>query len=183
MTNKERGPEWQGDDSFGPGWGNQTAHDAHVLSEPTGEPAAGEEFGAGARAGNLTKGGYGASAGGSGFAIRDAAWHEDVEKIREHMEVLGADGLHVGTVDCLRGGHIVLTRSDAAAGGAHHGIPAGWVAKVDGKVHLNLDAAEARTRWRVEPRSRALFEREDSGSDGPHALERAFSGTYPKEKK
>jgi hypothetical protein len=179
MINKERGPEWQGDDSFGPGWGNQTAHDAHVLAEPV----AGEEFGAGARAGNLTKGGYGAAPGGSGFAIRDASWHEDVEKIKAHMEVLGADGGHVGTVDCLRGGHIVLTKSDADADDAHHGIPAGWVAKVDRKVHLNLPAAEARTRWRVEPRSRALFEREDSGSDGPHILDRAFSGTYPDEKK
>jgi hypothetical protein len=146
MINKERGPEWQGDDSFGPGWGNQTAHDAHVLAEPV----AGEEFGAGARAGNLTKGGYGAAPGGSGFAIRDASWHEDVEKIKAHMEVLGADGGHVGTVDCLRGGHIVLTKSDADADDAHHGIPAGWVAKVDRKVHLNLPAAEARTRWRVD---------------------------------
>ena len=183
MTNKERGPEWQGDDSFGPGWGNQTTHDAHALSEPAGQRVAGEEFGAGVLAGNLTKGGYGASAGGGGFAIRDASWHEDVEKIREHMEVVGADGAHVGTVDCLRGGHIVLTRSDAVAGGEHHGIPAGWVAKVDNKVHLSLAAAEARTRWRVEPRSRALFEREDSGSDGPHILDRAFKGTYSDEKK
>ena len=183
MTGKDRPTEWQGDDSFGPGWGNQTAHDAHVPGGAAGEPPEGEAFGCGARAGNLTRGGYGAAPGGGGFAIRDASWHEDVEKIREHMDVLGSDGGHVGTVDCLRGGHIVLTRSDPDAGGAHHGIPAGWVAKVDNKVHLNLAAAEAKTRWRVEPRSRALFEREDSGSDGPHALERAFSGTYPKEKK
>jgi hypothetical protein len=177
MTNKERGPEWQGDDSFGPGWGNQTTHEPHLAEEP----AAGADFGSGAQAGNLTKGGYGAAPGG--FAIRDASWHEDVEKIRAHMEVLGADGGHVGTVDCLRGGHIVLTKNDPAAGGAHHGIPAGWVAKVDKKVHLSLAAAEAQARWRVEGRSRALFERENSGSDGPHALDRAFSGTYPREKK
>jgi hypothetical protein len=179
MTNNERGPQWQGDDSFGPGWGNQTTHEPPVAEEPV----AGEDFGAGAQAGSLTKGGYGAAAGGGGFAIRDATWHEDVEKIREHMEVLGSDGEHVGTVDCLRGGHIVLTKSDPAAGGAHHGIPAGWVAKVDSKVHLNLPAAEAKTRWRVEGRSRALFERENSGSDGPHFLGHAFSGTYSDPKK
>ena len=178
MTGKERGPEWQGDDSFGPGWGNQTTHDPDLT-----EGAEGQNFGAGAKAGDLTKGGYAAAPGGSGFAIRDEAWHEDVEQIRAHMEVLGADGDHVGTVDCLRGGHIVLTRSDPAAGGQHHGIPCGWVAKVDKKVHLNLDAAEARRRWRVEERSRALFERTDSGSDGPHILDRAFSGTYKDEKK
>jgi hypothetical protein len=178
MTGKERGPEWQGDDSFGPGWGNQTTHEPHLTDE-----AAGEDFGAGAKAGSLTRGGYGASPGGSGFAIRDAAWHEDVEKIRAPMEVRGSDGGHVGTVDCLRGAHIVLTKSDVTSGGVHHGIPAGWVARVDDKVHLNLTAAEARTRWRVEGRSRALFEREDSGSDGPHILDRAFRGTYPGEKK
>jgi hypothetical protein len=173
MTGKERGPEWQGDDSFGAGWGNQTAHDPQ-----TDEPEAGAEFGRDARAGELTRGGYGAAPGGSGFAIRDAHWHEDVEKIRAHMEVLGSDGLHVGTVDCLRGEHIVLTKSDPVAGGVHHGIPAGWVGKVDDKVHLTLSAPEARTRWREEGRSRALFEQERSGSDGPHGLERAFSGTY-----
>lgn len=178
MTGKERGPEWQGDDSFGPGWGNQTTPEPQAGEEP----AAGADFGSGAQAGNLTRGGYGAAPGG-GFAIRDAAWHEDVEKIREHMEVLGSDGGHVGTVDALRGDHIVLTRSDPAAGGAHHGIPAGWVAKVDNKVHLNLATAEARAQWRVEGRSRALFERENSGSDGPHILDRAFSGTYRDEKK
>jgi hypothetical protein len=179
MTGNERGPEWQGDDSFGPGWGNQTTHEPQA-PEP---PAAGEDFGKGAKAGNLVRDGYGASPGGSGFAIRDASWHDDVEKVRAHMEVIGADGVHVGTVDALRGAHIVLTRSDPAAGGEHHGIPAAWVAKVDGKVHLNLSGAEAKTRWRVEGRSRALFEREDSGSDGPHVLDRAFSGTYPDEKK
>lgn len=179
MTNKERGPEWQGDDSFGGGWGNQTTHEPSLADEPV----AGEGFGRDAQAGTLTKGGYGAAPGGSGFAIRNEAWHEDVEKVRTHMEVLGSDGLHVGTVDCLRGDHIVLTKGDPAAGGAHHGIPAGWVAKVDKQVHLNLAAAEARTHWRVEGRSRALFERENSGSDGPHMLDRAFHGTYTEEKK
>ena len=178
MTGKERGPEWQGDDNFGAGWGNQTTHDPHLT-----EAAEGQNFGAGAKAGDLTQGGYGAAPGGSGFAVRDAHWHEDVEKVRAHMEVRGADGGHVGMVDCLRGEHIVLTKSDATAGGAHHAIPMGWVGKVDDKVHLTVDTAEAMRRWRTEERSRALFERPDSGSDGPHILDRAFSGTYPDEKK
>src|SRR5436190_7628194 len=140
MTGNDRSPEWQGDDSFGPGWGNQVVQDQHA----TDEHVEGAEFGSGANAGTLTRGGYGAAPGGGGFAIRDAHWHEDFEKIKAHMEVLGADGRHVGTVDCLRGEHIVLTRSDPAAGGVHHGIPAGWVTKVDTKVHLNLEAHEAR---------------------------------------
>jgi hypothetical protein len=179
MTGKERGPEWQGDDSFGPGWGNQITREAQAADAP----AAGADFGAGVRAGDLTQGGYGASPGGSGFAIRDAAWHEDVEKIRPHMDVRGSDGGHVGMVDALRGEHIVLTKRDATAGGAHHAIPAGWVTKVDDKVHLSLPADEAMARWRTEERSRALFEREDSGSDGPHILDRAFKGTYPENDK
>jgi len=182
MTGKERGPEWQGDDSFGPGWGNQTTHEPQAR-ESSEEIVAGEDFGRDARAGSLTRGGYGAAPGGSGFAIRDASWHEDVEKITPQMEVRGSDGGHVGMVDCLRGEHIVLTKSDATAGGLHHAIPAGWVGKVDDKVHLTIGAADAMTRWRVEDRSRALFERENSGSDGPHILDRAFHGTYSDEKK
>jgi len=183
MSNKERGPEWQGDDSFGPGWGNQTTNEP-LTAAADGETApAGEDFERDAQAGSLTRGGYGASPGGSGFAIRDAAWHSDVERVRPHMEVRGADNGHVGMVDCLRGEHIVLTRRDVTAGGEHHAIPAGWVTKVDDKVHLSLAADEAMRRWRTEERSRALFEREDSGSDGPHVLNRAFSGTYSDEKK
>ena len=27
----------------------------------------------------------------------------DAQKIKEHMEVLGSDGKHVGTVDCMKG--------------------------------------------------------------------------------
>lgn len=179
MTGNDRSPDWQGDDSFGPGWGNQTTHEPHLAEEH--EEAA--EFGSGARAGELVKGGYGAAPGGGGFAIRDAHWHEDVEKISAHMEVRGADGGHVGLVDCLRGEHIVLAKSDANASGVHHAIPFGWVARVDKHVHLNLGAADAMARWRTEERSRALFERERSGSDGPHGLERAFSGTYRDGKK
>ena len=37
------------------------------------------------------------------------------ENIREHMEVIGADGAHVGTVDCVRGDRIVLSKSDSTA--------------------------------------------------------------------
>lgn len=105
-----------------------------------------------------------------------------VGRVKEHMEVLGSDDGHVGTVDCTRGDHIVLTRSDPSAGGIHHSIPCGWIDRVDDKVRLNLTAEEARERWRSEDRSRALFEREDSGTRGPHMLNRSFAGTYPDEK-
>jgi hypothetical protein len=52
----------------------------------------------------------------------------DTTKIREHMEVLAADGEHVGTVDHLKGtDQIKLTKKDPAAGGKHHLVPAAWV--------------------------------------------------------
>ncbi|WP_243451073.1 DUF2171 domain-containing protein [Sphingosinicella sp. CPCC 101087] len=98
-------------------------------------------------------------------------------RVTEHMEVVGSDGSHVGTVDRTHGDSIVLTKSDPNAGGHHHSIPCGWVETVDDKVRLNLSAEEAMERWRDEDRSRALFER-PSGVRGPHVLNRSFSGTY-----
>jgi hypothetical protein len=68
--------------------------------------------------------------------------------IKEHMEVLGADGKHVGTVDCMKGSDkIVLTKSDPSSGGQHHVIPADWVDKVDDKVRLKKTAKDAMTQW------------------------------------
>jgi hypothetical protein len=104
-----------------------------------------------------------------------------VGRIREHMDVTGSDGGHVGTVDCTRGDRVVLTRSDEASGGVHHVIPCAWIDKVEDKVVLNIEAGEARRRWETENRSRALFEREDRGRRGPHMLNRSFAGTYSDE--
>ncbi len=43
------------------------------------------------------------------------------EDIKEHMEVIGSDGEHVGTVDHLEGtDKIKLTKSDEKSGGKHH---------------------------------------------------------------
>ena len=174
MNNNERGPEWRGGDSFGSGWGNQTPQD-----EPAAEEGTDGSFGRDAAAGGLTRGSAGYRSGGEGpdFAIRNAQWHEAIERIRAPMAVVGADGGHVGTVDKVRGEHIILTKGDEAAGNAH-AVPCGWIERVDDKVVLGIGAAEAKARWRTEGRSRALFERETSGSDGPHILGQSFSGTY-----
>ena len=68
--------------------------------------------------------------------------------IRENMEVLGSDGVHVGTVDHLESNDEVrLARDDPDAGGEHHYIPLAWVVHVEMKVHLNRPGAEARARW------------------------------------
>jgi hypothetical protein len=117
----------------------------------------------------------------SGWRARRGEQRAAVGRVKEHMEVTGSDGSHVGTVDCTRGDRIILTRSDEAAGGIHHSVPCGWVESVDDKVVLNIDGEEARRRWQTENRSRALFEREDLGRRGPHVLNRSFAGTYPDE--
>jgi hypothetical protein len=66
------------------------------------------------------------------------------------MEVVGSDGIHVGTVDHMEGAdQVKLTKSDQAAGGEHHFIPLAWVQRVDDKVHLRQAAAEAKARWKT----------------------------------
>lgn len=99
-------------------------------------------------------------------------------RVSEQMEVVGSDGSHLGTVDKVRGERIILTKNDENAGGHHHSIPCSWIDKVEDKVTINKTAQEAMRSWRDEDTRRALFEREDQGSDGPHALDRSFSGTY-----
>ena len=71
----------------------------------------------------------------------------DTSQIREHMEVVGSDGQHVGTVDKVEGGRIKLTRRDPAAGGEHHYIDAGLVQGVDAQVRLSQPADQVRGGW------------------------------------
>ncbi len=82
---------------------------------------------------------------------------DQLGKVGEHMEVVGSDGEHVGTVDKVRGDHILLTRNDADAGGRHHSIPSRWIQSVDGKVTLAKTAAEAKRQWQEEDRNQAMF--------------------------
>jgi hypothetical protein len=70
--------------------------------------------------------------------------------IKEHMEVVGVDGVHVGTVDHMEGpDQVQLTKTDEDAGGEHHFIPLAWVDHVDSKVHLKQSGAEAKARWKT----------------------------------
>ena len=67
--------------------------------------------------------------------------------IRGHADIIGADGVHVGTVDHVEGDRIKLTRADSGEGyhkGHHHFVPLRFVASVaDGAVRLwaNADVA------------------------------------------
>jgi len=70
-----------------------------------------------------------------------------IEDIREDMEVIGADGVHVGTVDKVEGKRIKLVRADSGMGshkGHHHFISVGLVAGVEGdqvRLSANGDVA------------------------------------------
>jgi hypothetical protein len=67
--------------------------------------------------------------------------------VREHMEVIGADGVHIGTVDKVEGDRIKLTKSDSGEGhhaGHHHYVEGSLVAEVEGqKVRLSATGANA----------------------------------------
>ncbi len=71
----------------------------------------------------------------------------DPSAIREHLEVVGSDGEHVGRVDHVHRDMIELAKLDLAAGFKHHLIPLSWVERVDEHVHLSLTRDEARARW------------------------------------
>lgn len=105
-----------------------------------------------------------------------------LSRVTEHMDVVGSDGAHVGTVDKVRGDRIVLTKNDSDAGGRHHSIPSRWIASVDDKVTITKTAEQAHAHWRDEERSQALFSdserRDDRDSGTSHHLSRSFSGTY-----
>lgn len=73
----------------------------------------------------------------------------DMNAIKEHDEVIGADGVHVGTVDHVEGNRIKLTKKDSGQGeheGHHHYISQGLIASVqDGVVRLSANADVAIT--------------------------------------
>ncbi len=104
---------------------------------------------------------------------------DGLRRVSEHMDVIGSDGAHVGTVDKVRGDRIILTKTDIDAGGHHHSIPSRWIQSVDDKVTLRKTADEAHAAWKDEERSGALFGgRDDQDWSRDRNLNRSFSGTY-----
>lgn len=70
-------------------------------------------------------------------------------EIREHMEVVGSDGHHVGKVDHVLGTDIELAKFDFGSGLKHHIIPTSWVDTInDDKVCLRVTKDEAKAGWR-----------------------------------
>ena len=77
-------------------------------------------------------------------------------RVKRNMEVIGADGVHIGTVDRVEKGRIRLAKADSGEGhhkGHYHFIDLALVADVEGqKVRLSANAAVA-----------VSFEEEESG--------------------
>lgn len=71
------------------------------------------------------------------------------EKITRGLEVIGADGVHVGTVEAVSEQRIKLSKADAGEGSHknhHHFIDLGLVAHIDEKVvRLSANGAVAVT--------------------------------------
>jgi len=78
----------------------------------------------------------------------------DLSAIREHMNIIGADGVHVGTVDKVEGDRIKLIKADSGSHDDHHHyVSGGLVAEVEGDtVRLSANGASA-----------VLLEEEESG--------------------
>ncbi|QNM82443.1 DUF2171 domain-containing protein [Sphingomonas sabuli] len=82
-----------------------------------------------------------------------------IEDVKEHMQVVDAEGTPVGKVDGIEGDRIKLTKDSSSAGigsheGHHHYLPTGLVAGVEGdtvRLSARLDALEA------------IFESEEGG--------------------
>jgi hypothetical protein len=72
-------------------------------------------------------------------------------KVRDHMEVMGSCGNHVGTVDHMEGNSIKLTRSDPMAEGQHHYIPLDWVESIESVVRLNKSCDDVHKEWQLAP--------------------------------
>lgn len=77
-----------------------------------------------------------------------------LDQVQEHMEVIGADGVHLGTVDRIEDGRIKLTRADSGSHDHHHYISGGLVAAIEGnQVRLSANADNA-----------AMLEEEEDGA-------------------
>jgi len=78
----------------------------------------------------------------------------NLTQISEHMEIIGADGVHVGTVDKVEGDRIKMTKADSGSHSDHHHyLSQGLIAEIEGnQIRLSASGASA-----------LLFEEEDDG--------------------
>ena len=95
----------------------------------------------------------------------------DLSNIAEHADVIGADGVHVGTVDHVMDGRLKLTRT-GSSDGHHRFIDGGLVADVEnGTVRLSANADVA---------VQLLAEDANDGDPGAdRRLEEGLEETFP----
>ena len=97
----------------------------------------------------------------------------ELSSIPPDAEVIGADGVHVGTVDHIAGSRLKLTRKDSSDG-RHHYIDGGLIAGIEGgQVRLSANAAVAVTLEDVDPDEVADNARLEEG------LEETFPASDP----
>ncbi len=78
----------------------------------------------------------------------------DLSQVRQHMDIVGADGVHVGTVDAVEGTRIKMIKADSGShSGHHHYLSGGLVAGVEGNV----------VRLSANGNNAALLEEEQGG--------------------
>ena len=72
-----------------------------------------------------------------------------IEGLKAGMEIIGADGVHIGTVDAIDGSRIRLTKADSGQGshaGHRHYLPSGLIAEIEGnRVRLSANGSVAIT--------------------------------------
>ncbi|WP_082617295.1 MULTISPECIES: DUF2171 domain-containing protein [Bosea] len=68
-----------------------------------------------------------------------------MEQVREGREIVGSDGVHVGTVDAVSGTLLKLKKSDPSSGGTHYYLDIGLIVAIEGnRAKLLVPAAEAK---------------------------------------
>lgn len=156
-----------GSETGGSGQMGQSADRANQMGQQPGRQAQGA-------AGRQQSGQMGAGSGAGQqqqFEGGDAGRFRD--QLREHMEVIGADGTHVGTIDCVKEDRLILTRGDSTDR-KHHALPLGLIAGIeDGKVrltangdvaHYGFEDAEEGADWSGESNTGATATDTQTGS-------------------
>lgn len=127
----------------------------------------------------------------SGWRTQRQSKREILAGLRDGMEVVGSDDQRIGSVDKVRGDRVILRKNDPEAGGVHRSLSCALIDRIDGdRLILAKPAEQAKAELQREDSGQAYSPQERDRSrndpvrgdasrdDGPHVLERSFSGTY-----
>lgn len=143
---QQQGQDGPGQSQPGQNQSGQTQQGQTQQGQNQGQPGQPQQFqsDSGQMGGDPGAESRGAMHQGARNTQSSGAQGELAQQIREHMRVIGADGVPVGTVDSIEGDRIKLTKngpegeSGAGFGGSHSGhhhyLSLGLVAAVDGQT-------------------------------------------------